>query len=155
MMSRFAGDRQQLHSNMKHILAVSIVFVVSLAAFAAEPADDAKALQGTWLPTKAELAGQPMPDAVLKTIRLELENGKYVAYVGDEPDKGTYTLDSGSKPKGMTITGTEGPNHGKTFPAIYELGKDETGDTLRICYDLSGTKRPSESRAPRGRRCTW
>ena len=34
----------------------------------------------------------------------------------------------------MTITGTEGPNRGKTFPAIYEL-KD---DTLRICDDLSG-----------------
>ena len=98
---------------------------------------------------------ESMADAVLKTIRLELDDGKYVAYVGDEPDKGTYTLDTASKPKGMTITGTEGPNHGKTFPAIYELGKDETGDTLRICYDLSGTKRPSESRAPRGRRCTW
>ena len=40
----------------------------------------------------------------------------------------------------MTITGTEGPNHGRTFPAIYEL----KGDTLRICYDLSGAKRPTE-----------
>jgi hypothetical protein len=40
----------------------------------------------------------------------------------------------------MDIVGTEGPNKGKTFPAIYEL----EGDTLRICYALEGTKRPTE-----------
>src|SRR5438874_13673779 len=87
------SPRQPLHPHMKQILALSVILALWLAAFAAGPADDAKALQGTWLPTKAELAGQPMPDAVLKTIRLELADGKYVAYVGDEPDKGTYTLD--------------------------------------------------------------
>ena len=36
--------------------------------------------------------------------------------------------------------GVKGPNKGKTFPAIYELA----GDTLRVCYDLSGKKRPTE-----------
>jgi uncharacterized protein (TIGR03067 family) len=136
---------------MKHILILSLVLTLSLLAFAGAPADDdAKAVQGTWLPTKAELGGQPMAEAVLKMIRLELNDGKYVAYVGDEPDKGTYTIDQASKPKGMTITGTEGPNQGKTFPAIYELGKDENGDTLRICYDLSGAKRPTEFKSTAG-----
>ena len=48
----------------------------------------------------------------------------------------------------MTITGTEGPNHGKTFPAIYEI----KGDTLRICYDLSGVKRPTEFKSVPGTR---
>ena len=87
-----------------------------------------------------------MTDAVLKSISLKLDNGKYEVYVGGRPDKGTYTLDSAAKPKGMTITGTEGPNHGKTFPAIYEL----KGDTLRICYDLSGAKRPTEFKSISG-----
>src|SRR5438046_1680469 len=104
---------------MKTILSIGLVAAFSLAPLAAAAPDgDAKAVQGTWLPAKAELAGQPMPDAVLKTIRLELDNGKYTAYVGDEPDKGTYTVDSTTNPKSMTITGTEGPNHGKTYPAI-------------------------------------
>jgi uncharacterized protein (TIGR03067 family) len=89
-----------------------------------------------------------MPDAVLKSISLKLDNGKYEVFVGDKPDKGTYTLDSASKAKGMTITGTEGPNKGKTFPAIYEL----KGDTLRICYDLSGAKRPTEFKSIAGTR---
>jgi len=137
---------------MKLILSLVLVLTVAVITCAAAPegADDAKALQGTWLPAKAELGGQPMADAVLKTIRLVLDDGKYTAYVGEEPDKGTYTLDAGATPKGMTITGTEGPNHGKTFPAIYELTHNDGGDTLRICYDLSGANRPTEFKSVAG-----
>lgn len=87
-----------------------------------------------------------MADVVLKSISLKLDNGKYEVFVGDAPDRGTYTLDSAAKPKGMTVTGTEGPNRGRTFPAIYEL----SGDTLRICYDLSGAKRPTEFKSVTG-----
>ena len=131
---------------MKHILYIALVLALSLTAFAAEPTDDAKALRGTWSPTKAELGGRPMPDAVLKSISLKLDKGKYEVFVGDAPDRGTYTLDTASKPAGMSITGTEGPNRGKTYPAIYKID----GDTLRICYDLSGAKRPTEFKSTAG-----
>jgi uncharacterized protein (TIGR03067 family) len=87
-----------------------------------------------------------MPDAVLKTISLKIDNGKYEVLVGEQPDRGTYTLDSTTKPKSMTITGTDGPNIGKTFPAIYEL----KGDTLHVCYDLSGAKHPTEFKSVAG-----
>ena len=136
---------------MKHItnllsICVSLVLSYSLNTIAADAPDDAKALQGNWKPAKAELAGQPMPEEVLKTISLKLENGKYEVFVGEHPDRGTYTLDSAAQPKSITVTGTEGPNHGKTFPAIYEL----KGDKLRICYDLSGAKRPDEFKSLAG-----
>lgn len=131
---------------MKNILCICLAVAGSLTAFAAGPPDDAKALQGSWAPAKAELGGQPMPEGVLKTISLKLDNGKYEVSVGGQPDRGTYTLDAASKPKGMTISGTEGPNQGKTFPAIYEI----KGDTLRVCYDLSGAKRPAEFKSVAG-----
>jgi uncharacterized protein (TIGR03067 family) len=127
---------------MKYIVCVCFAVCASLNAFA----DDAKAIQGNWKPVKAELAGQPMTDAVLKSISLKLENGKYEVFVGAHPDRGTYTIDADTKPKSMSVTGTEGPNIGKTFPAIYELN----GDTLRICYDLSGAKRPTEFKSVAG-----
>jgi uncharacterized protein (TIGR03067 family) len=131
------------------IFLVTCVAYVPLAAFAAgSPDDDAKAVQGIWRPVKAELAGQPMTDAVLNFITLKLDDGKYEVFVGAAPDKGTYTLDSSTRPKSITITGTDGPNSGKTFPAIYEL----KGDTLRICYDLSGAKRPTEFKSIAGTR---
>jgi uncharacterized protein (TIGR03067 family) len=131
---------------MKHLLLICLAVGASLNALAADSSADAKAVQGNWKPARAELAGQPMTDDVLKSISLKLENGRYEVFVGDKPDRGTYTLDSASKPKSMTITGTDGPNNGKTYPAIYEL----KGDTLRICYDLSGAKRPTEFKSIAG-----
>ena len=131
---------------MKHLLCICLALGTSLTAFAADAPDDAKTVQGNWKPAKAELAGQPMDDAVLKSISLKLDNGKYEVFVGEQPDRGTYTLDSTTKPKSITVTGTEGPNKGKTFPAIYEL----KGDTLRICYDLSGKERPTEFKSIAG-----
>jgi uncharacterized protein (TIGR03067 family) len=133
---------------MKYLLRLCLAVGASLHAFAATSPDDAKAVQGNWQPVQAEMAGQPMPETVLKTISLQLDDGKYVVFVGAHPDKGTYTIDSTTKPKSMTVTGTEGPNIGKTFPAIYELN----GDTLRICYDLSGAKHPAEFKSMAGTR---
>jgi uncharacterized protein (TIGR03067 family) len=131
---------------MKNILCICLVLAASLTALAAEKSagrktpDDQKALQGDWIPVKAELAGQPMPDAVLKTISLKLTKNEYEVLVAGKADKGTWTIDPAAKPKGMKIIGVKGPNAGKTFPAIYEL----SADSLRICYDLSGKKRPTE-----------
>ena len=131
---------------MKYIPGICLAIGASLIASAGGSPDDAKAVQGSWKPATAELAGQPMPDAILKSISLKLDNGKYEVFVGEQPDRGTYTIDSATQPRSMTITGTDGPNRGKTFPAIYEL----RGDTLRICYDLSGAKRPTEFKTSAG-----
>lgn len=87
-----------------------------------------------------------MPEAVIKIISLKMTDGKYAVLVGEAPDNGTYTLDAATVPKSITVTGTAGPNQGRTFPAIYEL----EGDTLRICYDLSGAKRPTEFKSVAG-----
>jgi uncharacterized protein (TIGR03067 family) len=126
------------------ILASGLFFLgglgMGMSSITAAELTDAKTIQGTWTPIKAELGGQPMPDAVLKTITLKLDGGKYEVSVAGAPDKGTYTINSSTKPKSMIVTGTDGPNKGKTFPAIYEL----EADALRICYDLSGKQRPAE-----------
>ena len=126
-----------MKASLYFVIAASILVV---AAFAADVPDDAKGIQGMWIPTKAELAGEPVPDTVLKKISLKLDDGNYLATVAGKPDKGTYLLDPASNPKRITVKGTEGPNKGKTFPAIYDLH----GDTLRICYDLSESNRPTE-----------
>jgi uncharacterized protein (TIGR03067 family) len=68
--------------------------------------------------------------------------------VGTKPDRGTCKLDPSAKPKALDITGTEGPNKGKTILAIYE----RDGDTLRVCYDLGGKNRPTEFKTTAGSR---
>jgi uncharacterized protein (TIGR03067 family) len=98
--------------------------------------DDKKTIEGSWIAVSFELGGQKLPEASFKDTRLILTDGRYTY----QNDQGTYKINPAGKPKSMDITGTKGPNQGKTFPAIYEL----TGDTLRICYDLGGKMRPSE-----------
>jgi uncharacterized protein (TIGR03067 family) len=135
-------------------LVVSIVAGCLLVGPAAEsnswgqaPAqDDAKAVQGTWIPVKAELAGRAIPDAVLKTIVLKLDQEKYEVSVAGKTDKGTCTQDPTTKPKRLSIQGTDGPNAGKTFLCIYEID----GDTFRVCYDLSGMKHPDDFATAKG-----
>ena len=77
---------------------------------------------------------------------MKLDHGKYEVNAGELPDRGTYAIDASTKPKSITVMGTDGPNQGKTFPAIYEFKED----TLRICYDLSGAKRPTEFKSETG-----
>ncbi len=115
---------------------------------AAEARKDAKKMQGSWKPVTAEIAGNPFPDSILKTMKLVLTDGKYTVTVGEGTDEGTVKLHPGQKPRAMDITGTKGPNQGKKIPAIYEL----TDSTLRICYDLSGKARPKEFKTTTGTR---
>jgi uncharacterized protein (TIGR03067 family) len=104
------------------------------------PKEESKLLAGTWLPVEAELGGKKFTDEQLNTITLTLTDGKYTVKVGEALDKGTYKIDPAVKPRAIDITGTEGPNKGRTFLCIYEL----TGDSLRVCYDLDGKNRPTE-----------
>jgi uncharacterized protein (TIGR03067 family) len=98
------------------------------------------ALQGAWRASAAELGGKTFPDEVRKTIKLVVKGDKYTVTIGKKVDQGTVKLNPKAKPKALDLTGTEGPNKGKTIRAIYE----RDGDTLRVCYDLSGKSRPTK-----------
>lgn len=104
--------------------------------------------EGVWKPIAAVLGGVRLPKAALDAITLKTCGDSYeVTDAGeDHDDKGTYKLDLSTSPKRMTITSTNGPNSGKTFLAIYEM-KD--ANSMRVCYDLSGTDFPKEFKAPK------
>ena len=108
------------------------------------PFDDA--LQGTWLPAAAELAGGNFPDEVRKSMKLVVQDDTYTVTVGNAVDRGTVKLNPAATPKEMDITGTDGPNKGRTFQAIYE----RDGETLLVCYDLGGKTRPTEFKTKEG-----
>jgi len=128
-------------------LFATLVMVVSFSSLAW--GDDAKddSLDGTWLPSSAELGGTKFPDEVRKSLKLVIKDDKYTVTVEKQgTDEGTVKLMPSASPKAMDITGSKGPNKGKTYLAIYE----HKGDTLRICYDLSGKNRPTEFKSKEG-----
>jgi uncharacterized protein (TIGR03067 family) len=127
------------------ITLLTLVLSFSVPAWSGD-AKDGDNIQGTWLPATAELGGQTFPDEIRKTITLVIKDDKYKVTVADAVDQGIIKLNPSAKPKELDITGTDGPNNGKTFLAIYE----RDGDTLRICYDLSGKKRPTEFKSNEG-----
>ncbi len=131
---------------MKIRAFLSILLLSTLMTATAGPRPgDSKVIQGTWIPTKAELGGVGMSPDTLKLITLKIDDGKYEV-TAEVVDKGTYAINPDAKPKTLDISGVEGPNAGKKILAIYEL----KGDTLRVCYNLGPGPRPTEFQSPVG-----
>ena len=130
---------------MKYLSLGGVLLATALAtsAWCAEPekaGGDSKALNGVWVPVSAVMGGKSYTTEECKSIHAVFHNGKYSVKVGDQTDKGTYTVDGSKDPKQLTVVGTEGPNKGKTIPAIFELDKN----TLKVCYDMSGKAPPEK-----------
>jgi uncharacterized protein (TIGR03067 family) len=125
---------------MKTPLILLSLILLCRTASAAEAVSDTKKIEGDWKPISAEMNGQKLPDEVLATITVTFECGKYNTTVGYQKEQGTIKLDGTKKPKTIELTCTDGPNKGKTMPAIYQLD----ADTLRICSAVAGTNRPTE-----------
>jgi uncharacterized protein (TIGR03067 family) len=128
----------------KQVVAIALVVSCGSAAWGDGAQDDT--LEGAWLPATAELAGKQFPEEIRKSMRLEVKNDQYLVTVGTQPDRGTCKRNPAANPKALDITGTEGPNKGRTILAIYE----RKGDTLRVCYDLSGKSRPAGFKTTQG-----
>lgn len=120
------------------VMGVTLLLVTAIQA--RDDKSDTQAIQGTWALASAELAGKPFPEQLVKSMSLTMKDGRYTVMVGQGKDEGTAKIDSSKTPKTMDVTGTDGPNKGKTLLAIYKLD----GDSLTICYDLSGKAYPTE-----------
>jgi uncharacterized protein (TIGR03067 family) len=127
------------------LLSACLILCLAVPVFG-DDKEDMTMMEGEWTPTKGEFGGKPFPDEILKSIKLVLKGDTYTVGAGDQTDRGTVKLDASKTPKTMDITGTEGPNKGKSFPAIYEL----SGDTLKVCYNLGGSDRPAEFKTKEG-----
>lgn len=124
---------------MRTQLAFGVMLLLAFTVYAQDKKELEK-IAGKWQPTMMQLGETKFTAEQIKQTTLIIEVDKYHVNVSGQSDKGTLKLDPKAKPKSMDIVGTEGPNKGKSFPAIYEI----EGDSLKICYALEGTKRPTE-----------
>jgi uncharacterized protein (TIGR03067 family) len=113
-------------------------------------ADDGSArLIGTWRCVAAVVNGKPLPDEMVKQLKLTLTQNGYKTERADEVlFDSTYSLDAKPIPAHIDIVGTEGEAAGKIAPGIYSLEKDGDRQVLKICYVMPGGERPTAFESP-------
>ena len=135
------------------ILLVALFCVFGFAASGTRADDKAdlekelKNFQGNWNIESSVTGGTEISADQLKGFILIFEGDKHTLKFGDKVFQvGTLKLDPSKSPKTVDVTMTEGPDKGTTMLGIYEID----GDTLRVCFDPQGKKRPTEFKSAAG-----
>jgi uncharacterized protein (TIGR03067 family) len=119
----------------------------TLADDKADIEKEVKKFQGAWTIESSETGGQKIPADDLKGFFVTFEGAKHTLKKGDAVIQvGTQTIDPSKSPKTIDVTMTEGPSKGTVMLGIYEID----GDTLKVCFDPQGKKRPTEFKSPTG-----
>jgi len=106
-----------------------------------------KQFQGTWTFESVEAGGKEEPAAEFKGMTVTFEGDKFTVKKGDEViQAGTQKLDPSRSPKTVDVTVAEGLSKGAVMLGIYEI----KGDTLKVCFDPEGKKRPAEFKSASG-----
>ena len=106
-----------------------------------------KKFQGTWTFESVEAGGKEEPAAEFKGMTVTFEGDKFTVKKGDEViQAGTQKLDPSRSPKTVDVTVAEGLSKGAVMLGIYEI----KGDTLKVCFDPEGKKRPTQFKSASG-----
>ena len=106
-----------------------------------------KKFQGTWTFESVEAGGKKLPADRFKGITVTFEGDKYAVKKGDEVvEAAIQKLDPSKSPKTLDAKVTDGPNAGAVILGIYEI----SGDTLKVCFDPEGKKRPTQFKSAYG-----
>jgi len=131
------------------LLFCAVGFSVS-ASWAEDKPDvekELKKFQGVWTIESSEYGGQKLPADQLKEFVVIYEGEKHTVKAGDKVIQvGTQKIDPSKSPKTIDVTMTEGPSKGAVMLGIYEID----GDTLKVCFDMEGKKRPTEFKSEAG-----
>ena len=129
---------------------VVLAAVGGIGAHAGDNADAEKELRkfrGTWRFESVEAGGKVQPGAAFKDMTVTFDGHKYVVKKGDDVIQAcTQKLDPSKSPKTLDVTVTEGLNKGAVILGIYEI----SADTLKVCFDPEGKKRPTQFKSASG-----
>lgn len=134
--------------------AIGLVVSGGTGTRAGDKADmekELKKFQGVWTVDSLESGGKKIPAETMKDMTLSCEGDKYTVKNGkDVIQVGIQKLDPSKSPKTLDATVIEGYGKGEVKPGIYEID----GDTLKVCFDEAGKKRPTEFKTADGSQTT-
>ena len=143
---------QQRRTHMR-IALVTMLCTLGLAASGGRADDkvdiekELKKYQGSWNFASVVTGGMEQPIDNYKGMTVTFEGDKFTVKNGDEVVMvGKQRLDPSKSPKAVDVTVLEGLNKGSVLLGIYEI----SGDTLKVCFDSEGKKRPTEFKSAPG-----
>jgi len=101
--------------------------------------NDLKQLEGTWHTVALQVGAENRNIQEFAASYLDISGTEYVIRSGKRRTVGTFTIDPSKNPKWIDVT----LPHEVSWTGIYELGDDR----LRVCFDITGAKRPAELKA--------
>jgi uncharacterized protein (TIGR03067 family) len=130
--------------------ALGLVVSGGTAPRAGEKADVEKELKkfhGVWTFESVEAGGKKASAADFKGLTVTFAGDKYTVKKGEDVIQvGRQKLDPSQSPKAIDVTVIEGLNKGAVMLGIYVID----GDTLKVCFDEEGKKRPTEFKSAPG-----
>ncbi len=137
-------------SLVKLLCTIGLTLAGATGACAGDKADIEKELrkfQGTWTLQTVKTGGKEQDPADFKAARVTFQGDKYTVRNGDEVIQTcTQKLDPSKSPKAIDVTVTDGLNKEAAMLGIYEIN----GNTLKVCFDPEGKKRPTEFKGASG-----
>jgi uncharacterized protein (TIGR03067 family) len=124
----------QIHAGPAMVVQFKDVRIKKLSGGTAKT--DLQQLEGVWVPTEMVVNGKPVDAEEIKAITVTIKGNSYKTEFSNGQDEGTFKLLEGAGSKRMDLAS----DSGQTILAIYEV----SGDTLRSCYAVSDTSRPTE-----------
>lgn len=110
---------------MKRFAAAGVVFAVAVGGVVVADEKALKELAGKYQAVGMTKDGKEAPDEVVKGLTATFAGDELTITVGGQPKKAKVAADATKKPAHLDISPTDGPEKGKTFPAIYKLEKGE------------------------------
>jgi uncharacterized protein (TIGR03067 family) len=108
---------------------------------------EVRKFQGTWTFESSVAGGKELPAGALEGLILTFEGDRHTVKKGDQVIQvGIQKLDPSKSPKAIDVTLTEGVKKGTVMLGIYEIN----GDTLKVCFDAEGQKRPTQFKSAPG-----
>jgi uncharacterized protein (TIGR03067 family) len=116
------------------------------AVSTANSADDAKTWQGTWKMVATTYEGEPQ----MADMAWIVDGDRYTIRLDGQQNVDPYMFKLSASRKQIDVFHHETPpgTYGGSLKGIYQV----SGDSLTVCYELTGRRYPNSFAAPRGSR---
>jgi uncharacterized protein (TIGR03067 family) len=128
------------------LLLLGCLLAACKAGFVTDSADDSRSWQGTWRLVACTYDGAPQ----MADMEWIVDGDHYTIRLNGESHEDPYTFKLDGSRKQIDVFHHETPpgTYGGSLKGIYQIN----GDSLKVCYDLTGQRYPESFDANRGSR---